>query len=46
MSDSESEMREEKGLVVENRDMWAGSGLGLKGGKRIGCGPSTFVREG
>jgi hypothetical protein len=47
MSDSESEMREEKkGLGVENRDMWYGSGLGLERGDGIGCGPFNLVREG
>ena len=45
-SDSESEIREEKGLGVANREMREGSGVQLGGGDRVGCGPSTLVREG
>jgi hypothetical protein len=37
-------MREEKGLGVANREMREGVQLG--GGDRVGCGPSTLVREG
>jgi hypothetical protein len=46
ISDSESAMREEKGLGVENRDVWEDSGVWLERGDRIGCGLSTLVREG
>ncbi len=39
-------MREENGLGVANREMREGSGVQLGGGDRVGCGPSTLVREG
>jgi hypothetical protein len=39
-------MREEKGLGVAKRERREGSSVHLGGGDRVGCGPSTLVREG